>query len=46
MKHTIIHKSDRIPLITVKSLHQIQVVDYVAGPDERHTADGNKKKNP
>ena len=33
LKHTIIHKADRIPLITIKSLHQIKVVDYVAGPD-------------
>ena len=43
MRHIIIHKKDRIPLITIKSLHQIKVVDYVAGPNGRQSADRNKE---
>lgn len=46
MKHRIIHKSDRVPLITIKSLSQIKVVDYVARPDGRQSADGNEKAHP
>lgn len=34
LKHTIIHKANRIPLITIKSLHQIKVVDSEGPPDK------------
>lgn len=46
MKHTIIHKANRIPLITIKSLHQIKVVDYVARPDGRQSAKRDEKAHP
>ena len=47
MIHRIIHKSERIPLITIKSLSQIRVVDYddVARPDGRYATDGDQKKD-
>lgn len=43
----VIHKNDRHPLIMINSLQQIKVVDCddVARPDERHSAERDKKKN-
>ena len=42
-----VNKKDRVPLIQIKSLQQIKVVDEdgLAGPDGRYTAERDEKKD-